>query len=87
LRGAASGGAGGGGVVLSNNTFIPHPRAPPAPHSMEAPDTSRVKQLINPQRNFSEVMLFERRLCGSRLLKWKNAVNVHFEWACLDQLI
>ena len=32
-------------------------------------------------------MFFERCLCGSRLLKWKNAVDVHFEWACLDQLI
>ena len=41
----------------------------------------------NSQRNFSEMVLFERRLCGSHLLEWKNAIDVHFEWACLDQLI
>jgi hypothetical protein len=33
------------------------------------------------------VVLCERRLCISRLLKWKNAVHVNFEWACLDQAI
>ena len=43
--------------------------------------------LTNPQRNFSEIMFFERRLCLSRRLKWKNAVDVYFEWASLDQLI
>ena len=41
-------------------------------------------QSTNPQRNFSEVVLFERRLCGSSLLKWKHAVDTHFKWACLD---
>ena len=33
------------------------------------------------------MVFFERRLCRSRLLEWKNAVDVHFEWTGLDQLI
>src|SRR5688572_10398639 len=42
---------------------------------------------MNLQRNFSEVMLFERCLCSRRLLEWKYAMNMHFERACLNQFV
>src|SRR5689334_7705342 len=45
------------------------------------------QSLTNAQRDFSEVMFFECRLCSSRLIEWESAIDVHFEWAGLDQLI
>jgi hypothetical protein len=41
----------------------------------------------NTQRNFSEMVFLECCLCLSRLFERKNAMDVNFEWAGLNQLI
>lgn len=41
----------------------------------------------NLKRDFSEVMLFKRRLCRGGLLQWKYPIDVHFEWTILDEAI
>src|ERR1044071_1505417 len=43
--------------------------------------------LANTQRDFSEMVFLECRVCRSRLLERKDAVEMHFEWASLDQFI
>jgi hypothetical protein len=41
----------------------------------------------NLKRDFSEVMLFKRRLCRGGLLQWKYPIDVHFKWTSLDEAI